>query len=283
MALGQGKVEQSASLKLAKTTGLPEAGHRTEHVAMKKLPSKTKPTRRPREAVSARTALPGLRGDDVRFAEVVALIEAARTRAYQAVNTELVALYWQLGEYISRKIANAEWGDGVVDELAASLARRFPGMRGYTRRNLFRMRQFYEAYPVREKVSALLAQLPWTHHLIILGQAKPEEAREFYVLAAIRDRWSSRELERQIRSGASAAQRPCAKESVSSAGTASPWRARRVQKRLQFRIPCAGRRPFRSRPPQCTSSQSWPLPHRARPRLLLRPIEVPGAGRQPGF
>jgi hypothetical protein len=99
--------------------------------------------------------------DETRFAEVVALIEAARGRAYQAVNTELVKLYWQLGEYISRKIASAEWGDGVVDELAASLGRRFLGVRGYTRRNLFRMRQFYEAYRGHEKVSPLVTQLPW--------------------------------------------------------------------------------------------------------------------------
>lgn len=141
-------------------------------------------------------------GGDIRFNEVVALIEAASGRAYQAVNAELVSLYWQLGEYISRKIANAEWGDGVVEELAASLARRFPGLRGFTRPNLFRMRQFYEAYRANRKVSALLRQLPWTHHLIILGQAKPVAAREFYILAAIKGRWSSRELERQIRSGA---------------------------------------------------------------------------------
>jgi predicted nuclease of restriction endonuclease-like (RecB) superfamily len=140
--------------------------------------------------------------DDARFAEVIALIETARGRAYQAVNAELVSLYWQLGEYISRKIASAEWGDGVVEELAVSLARRFPGLRGFTRPNLFRMRQFYDAYRSNRKVSALLRQLPWTHHLLILGQAKPTEAREFYILAAIKERWSSRELERQLRSGA---------------------------------------------------------------------------------
>ena len=125
---------------------------------------------------------------DARFAEVVALIEAARSRAYQAVNVELVSLYWRLGEHISQKIASAEWGDGVVEELAVALARRYPGLRGYTRRNLFRMRQFYEAYRGSETVSALLRHLPWTHHLIILSQAKPEEAREFYVLAAIKER-----------------------------------------------------------------------------------------------
>jgi predicted nuclease of restriction endonuclease-like (RecB) superfamily len=136
------------------------------------------------------------------FDEVLALIEAARGRAYQAVNTELVNLYWQLGEYISRKIASAEWGDGVVDDLAATIARRYPGMRGYTRPNLFRMRQFYEAYQGDKKVSPLVRQLPWTHHLILLGQAKPPETRVFYMLAAIKERWTKRELERQIRSGA---------------------------------------------------------------------------------
>ncbi len=108
---------------------------------------------------------------------MVGLIEAARQRAYQAVNTELVGLYWQLGTYLSQKIESAERGDGVVEELAATLARRYPGMRGYTRRNLFRMRQFFEAYRENEKVSALLTQLPWTHHMMILGQVKPDPAR----------------------------------------------------------------------------------------------------------
>jgi len=96
----------------------------------------------------------------------------------------------------------AEWGDGVVDELAVTLARRYPGIRGYTRRDLFRMLQFYEAYRRNKKVSPLVTQLPWTHHLIILSQAKPPEAREFYMLAAIKERWTKRELERQIQSAA---------------------------------------------------------------------------------
>jgi len=171
-----------------------------------KAPRSSKPrARSPASAALAREPLGGApvdRSGDRRFAEVVALVEAARRRAYQAVNAELVAHYWELGAYISAKIASAEWGDGVVAELAAALARSYPGVRGYTRRNLFRMRQFFEAYRSDEKVSPLVTQLPWTHHLIILGEAKPVEAREFYVLAAIRGRWSKRELERQIRSGA---------------------------------------------------------------------------------
>ncbi len=133
------------------------------------------------------------------FAEVVTLIQSARHRAFQAVNTELVGLYWQVGEYISRKLAAAEWGDGVVDELARYLTRTQPGLRGFTRRNLFRMRQFYDAYRGQPKVSALLRQLPWTHNLIILSQSKRVEEREFYLRMATREQWSSRDLEKQFR------------------------------------------------------------------------------------
>lgn len=133
------------------------------------------------------------------FGEILQLIASARQRAVQAVNTALIDLYWQVGEVISRKIAAAEWGDGVVRQLAEHVARSQPGLRGFTARNLFRMRQFYEAYRDQQLVSALLTQLPWTHHLIILGQSKRPEEREFYLRRAIREQWSSRELERQFK------------------------------------------------------------------------------------
>jgi len=139
------------------------------------------------------------------------------------VNTTLIDLYWQVGAVISRKIDAAEWGDGVVPELASYLARTQPGLRGFTRANLFRMRQFFETYRghtivaavprqlgVEEPttspepaagptVAALLRQLSWTHHVIILGQCTRPEEREFYLCVAIRERWSSRELERQLK------------------------------------------------------------------------------------
>jgi predicted nuclease of restriction endonuclease-like (RecB) superfamily len=137
--------------------------------------------------------------DEAGFAEIVGLIAAAQQRAFQAVNTTLIDLYWQVGEYISRKIESAEWGDGVVPQLAQYIARTQPGQRGFTTRNLFRMKQFYEAYPDESIVSAVLTQLPWTHHLIIIGQSKRPEEREFYLRMAARERWSSRELERQFK------------------------------------------------------------------------------------
>lgn len=132
------------------------------------------------------------------FAEITRLIASARQRAYQAVNTALIDLYWQVGAYLSGKIKAAEWGEGVVDQLAQHLASTQPGLKGFTRRNLFRMRQFYEAYPDQQLVTALLTQLPWTHNLIILSRSKCPEEREFYLNMAAQEKWSSRELERQF-------------------------------------------------------------------------------------
>lgn len=132
------------------------------------------------------------------FAEITRLIEAARQRAYLAVNTALIDLYWQVGAYLSGKIKAAEWGEGVVEQLAQHLASTQPGLKGFTRRNLFRMRQFYEAYPDPQLVTALLTQLPWTHNLIILSRSKHPEEREFYLNMAVQEKWSSRELERQF-------------------------------------------------------------------------------------
>jgi predicted nuclease of restriction endonuclease-like (RecB) superfamily len=133
------------------------------------------------------------------FAEVVGLIAAARQRAFQAVNTTLIDLYWQVGEYISRKIEAAEWGDSVVPQLAQYISRTQPGLRGFTRDNLFRMKQFYKTYRNDVIVGPLARQLPWTHNIIILGQSKRPEEREFYLRMAVQEKGSKRELERQFK------------------------------------------------------------------------------------
>lgn len=132
------------------------------------------------------------------FREVRALIERARQRAFQAVNTELIDLYWHVGEYISGKLDSAAWGDGVVDELACYLKRHHPEIKGFARPNLFRMRRFYEVYRHDTKVSTLLRQLSWSHNLLIFSRCKRAEAREFYLRLAATRRWSFRQLEREM-------------------------------------------------------------------------------------
>lgn len=135
----------------------------------------------------------------IQFEQIAQLISNARQKAVQTVNIVLIELYWQIGEYISHKIAKAEWGESVVTQLAQYLAKTQPGLRGFTRSNLFRMRQFYETYQGDIKVAPLVRQLSWSHHLIILGKSKYPEEREFYVRMAIQERWGKRELERQFK------------------------------------------------------------------------------------
>ena len=161
---------------------------------MKKPSRKTKPAKTGALVVVPRRAP----AHESSFREVVSLIQRARQRAFQAVNTELIDLYWRVGQYISRKLETAEWGDGVVDELARYLARQHPDIKGFTRASLFRMRQFYDIYHLDKKVAPLVRQLPWTHNLLILSRSKRPEEREFYLRLCLRERWSKRELERQL-------------------------------------------------------------------------------------
>lgn len=147
----------------------------------------------PPSAVTCSVPQPADSADFADFADSARLIAASRRQAVQAVNTLLVGLYWQIGKRISRKIAAAEWGDGVVVQLAGYLAQTPLGLRGFTRPNLLRMRQCDEAYPDAQIVSALRRQWPGTHHLIILGQEPRPEKRECCLrLRAVqgKGRWS---------------------------------------------------------------------------------------------
>ena len=94
------------------------------------------------------------------FTEVIGLIQQARQRAFQTVNTALIDLYWQVGEYISRRIESDGWGKSTISELAAFIRQTQVGAHGFSAQNLWRMRQFYETYAGQPKLSALLRELP---------------------------------------------------------------------------------------------------------------------------
>ena len=135
------------------------------------------------------------------FTEVINMIHAARYTAIKSVNAELVRLYWSIGEYMSKKIESAEWGDAVVDQLADYIQTNNPDFKGFTRRGLYRMRQFYETYCRNKIVSPLVTQISWTNHLLILSKTKTKEEKEFYIRLSLKENYSKRELERQIDSG----------------------------------------------------------------------------------
>ena len=138
---------------------------------------------------------------DKSFEQVASIIENARENAYRKVNEELILMYQSVGRFLSEQSKKASYGDGYIDSLASYIQNHFPGIKGFNRRGLYRMKQFFELYDGNEKVSALLTQLSWTNHLMIMSGCKSEEEREFYMLLAIKERYSSRELERQMDSG----------------------------------------------------------------------------------
>ena len=138
---------------------------------------------------------------DKDFFPIITLIQTAKQKAFLTVNTELINLYWNIGEHISKKIKSAQWGESVVKELAGFIAQKYPEFKGYSDKNLWRMKQFYEAYLEEPKLSPLVRQLSWTHNMIILAKAKSLEEREFYLRLSIAESYSKRELERQLDSG----------------------------------------------------------------------------------
>lgn len=167
------------------------------------------------------------------FDNIIQFIEEARTRAFSKVNAELVLLYFNVGKIVSSKVADGIWGEGTVDDLANYIAIKIPGLSGFNRRGLYRMKQFYETYlvssdcyklwlevqakrgeisnmsPVATQietakktsqpfVSAVLTQIGWTNHLMILSKTKSAEEKFYYLLTSIKERYSSRELERAL-------------------------------------------------------------------------------------
>ena len=138
---------------------------------------------------------------DRTFAEISQIIENARENAYRKVNEELILMYQNVGKFLSERSKDANYGDGYIDALAAYISEQFPGIKGFNRRGLYRMKQFYETYAGNEKVSSLVTQLSWTNHLLIMSGSKSDEERELYIRLAIKERYSKRQLERQMDSG----------------------------------------------------------------------------------
>ena len=134
------------------------------------------------------------------FDEIISVIENARYRALKVANAELIGMYWEIGAYVSKKVASSGWGTNVVNEFSAFLRKRYPSAKGFSPQNVWRMKQFYETYQGNEKLSPLVREISWTNNLLILAGCKSDEAREFYLTLCARNNYSKRELDRQINS-----------------------------------------------------------------------------------
>ena len=128
------------------------------------------------------------------FDNIKALIINSRNNIYNTVNTEMLHLYWNIGRIImeiQQGNERAGYGDAVVDKLSQRLTNEFG--RGFSKRNLERMRKFYICFPIATTVSS---QLSWSHYLELI-KINEEPKRKFYIKEAINSNWSIRELQRQ--------------------------------------------------------------------------------------
>ena len=132
------------------------------------------------------------------FSEIISIIENAKSRALKAVNAELITMYFEVGKYLSDLCSKTKFGDKVINDVEKYIKESNPTIKGFNRRGLYRMKQFYELYKDDEFVSTLLTQISWSNHLIIMSSTKNKEERHFYIELCIKNQYSFRELERQI-------------------------------------------------------------------------------------
>lgn len=125
-------------------------------------------------------------------------IQQTQQRATLAVNRELVALYWHIGQDILQRQAQQGWGAKVIERLAHDLKTAFPDMKGFSRANLMYMRAFAQAWPDAAIVQQAVGQLPWGHNLLLLSKLKAPEQRLAYAQRAIEHGWSRTMLEIHI-------------------------------------------------------------------------------------
>ena len=130
------------------------------------------------------------------LSNVIKHIEQSKSRAFAEVNKALLTAYWSIGKELSK---NSAYGSSVVEKLSEDLRIKYPDTKGYSLRNLWNMKKFYETYQKLQTVSAeLLFSVSWSNHVAILDLAQSHEEREFYIKMSIKERWSNRELRRQL-------------------------------------------------------------------------------------
>ena len=137
---------------------------------------------------------------DSNFSQIIKMIEKRKNNAYRKVNEEMILLYLEVGKFLYDMKENSSYGDKITTKAADFMKNNYPAIKGFTKRNIERMIQFYITYKDDKIATPLVTQLSWTNNLLILSGAKTKEERHFYLQLSIRNNYSKRELDRQITS-----------------------------------------------------------------------------------
>ena len=137
---------------------------------------------------------------DTSFNKIIELIEIRKNNAYKKVNEEMILLYLAVGKYLYKLQRNSKFGDKITLKAADFMKNNYPNIKGFTKRNIERMIQFYKIYKDDEIATPLVTQISWTNNLLIISGSKSKEERHFYLKLSIKNNYSKRELDRQISS-----------------------------------------------------------------------------------
>jgi len=134
------------------------------------------------------------------FNKIIELIEQRKNNAFSKINEELILMYLDVGKFLYDLQQDSKYGDKITTKAAEFMKNNYPNIKGFTKRNIERMVQFYKIYKDDEIASPLVTQLSWTNNLLIISGSKGMEERHFYLQLAIKNKYSKRELDRQISS-----------------------------------------------------------------------------------
>lgn len=137
---------------------------------------------------------------DTSFNKIIEFIENRKNNAYKKVNEEMILLYLDVGKYLYELQQDSKFGDKITSKAADFMKNNYPNIKGFTKRNIERMIQFYKTYKDDEIATPLVTQISWTNNLLIITGSKTKEERHFYLRLTIKNNYSKRELDRQISS-----------------------------------------------------------------------------------
>ena len=127
-------------------------------------------------------------------------IKLSQQKAFNAVNQEMISLYFNIGKMINTWQKELGWGAKVIDKLSLDILNEFPTMSGFSTRNLKLMVQFYKEYSNDEFVQPIVAQIPWTHNIILIQKIKDKNIRFWYMEQTLQNGWSKDILSLMIKS-----------------------------------------------------------------------------------
>ena len=136
------------------------------------------------------------------LSDIKQVLRSGRMKAIRQLSRAVIESYWDVGKHIFESQEQNAWGKGIVEQLSRDLQKEFPGVEGFSTRNLWDMRRLYVTYYEYSNLRQRVAEIAWGHHLVILNKTKTHEERLYYMDAVVKMAWGRDVLLNQIKANA---------------------------------------------------------------------------------